>query len=68
MDHENYGRSSRTAGNSDVASGVADLVAATELVIRETHVERIHLWIDLQARCVPPRSPWSGPSGSTGSC
>ena len=29
MDHENYGRSSRTSGNSDIASGVADLIAAT---------------------------------------
>src|SRR5882672_3525288 len=42
MDHENYGRSSRTAGNSDIASGVADLTAATELVIRETGQERLH--------------------------
>src|ERR1700692_593004 len=39
MDHENYGRSSRTAGNSDIASGVTDLTAATELVIRETGQE-----------------------------
>ena len=36
MDHENYGRSSRTEGNSDIASGVEDLIAATALVIRET--------------------------------
>jgi alpha-beta hydrolase superfamily lysophospholipase len=42
MDHENYGRSSRTSGNSDIASGVADLVAATELVIRETGQKRMH--------------------------
>jgi alpha-beta hydrolase superfamily lysophospholipase len=42
MDHENYGRSSRTSGNSDIASGVADLVAATELVMRETGLERMH--------------------------
>jgi pimeloyl-ACP methyl ester carboxylesterase len=42
IDHENYGRSSRTDGNSDVASGVADLIAATELVIRETGQERLH--------------------------
>jgi alpha-beta hydrolase superfamily lysophospholipase len=42
MDHENYGRSSRTSGNSDIASGVADLVAATELVIRETGQPRMH--------------------------
>ena len=42
MDHENYGRSSRTSGNSDIASGVADLIAATELVIRETGQPRLH--------------------------
>jgi alpha-beta hydrolase superfamily lysophospholipase len=42
MDHENYGRSSRTEGNSDIASGFADLIAATELVIRETGQERLH--------------------------
>src|SRR5438067_7472391 len=36
MDHENYGRSSRTPGNSDIASGVEDLIAATDLVIRKT--------------------------------
>src|SRR5437762_13367005 len=42
MDHENYGRSSRTDGNSDIASGVADLIAATELVIREAGQERLH--------------------------
>src|ERR1700730_10681833 len=42
MDHENYARSSRTSGNSDIASGVADLVAATELVIRETGQKRMH--------------------------
>jgi len=42
MDHENYGRSSRTSGNSDIASGVEDLIAATELVIRETGQKRLH--------------------------
>src|SRR5438105_13566325 len=42
MDHAKYGRSSRSEGNSDIASGVADLVAATELVIRETGRERLH--------------------------
>ncbi|MBO0709679.1 MAG: alpha/beta fold hydrolase [Acetobacteraceae bacterium] len=36
MDHEGYGRSSRTDGNSDIASGVADLSAATQVVARET--------------------------------
>ncbi len=43
MDHENYGRSARTDGNSDIASGVEDLIAASELVIRETGQERMHM-------------------------
>ena len=30
MDHEGYGRSMRTAGNSDIASGVEDLKAASD--------------------------------------
>ena len=42
MDHEGYGRSSRTDGNSDIASGVADLVAASDLVARETGATKIH--------------------------
>jgi alpha-beta hydrolase superfamily lysophospholipase len=42
MDHENYGRSSRTSGNSDIGSGVEDLMAATELVIREAGRKRMH--------------------------
>jgi pimeloyl-ACP methyl ester carboxylesterase len=44
MDHENYGRSSRTAGNSDIASGVADLAAAVEVVERETKQTRFHFY------------------------
>ena len=36
VDHENYGRSSRTDSNSDCASGAADLKAAAELVTKET--------------------------------
>jgi pimeloyl-ACP methyl ester carboxylesterase len=43
MDHENYGRSARTDGNSDIASGVEDLIAASELVIRETGQTRMHM-------------------------
>jgi alpha-beta hydrolase superfamily lysophospholipase len=43
MDHENYGRSSRTDGNSDIASGVLDLMAASELVIRETGQAKMHM-------------------------
>src|SRR5216683_2780781 len=44
MDHENYGRSSRTAGNSDIASGVADLQAAMEVVERTTGQKRFHFY------------------------
>ena len=43
MDHEGYGRSDRTAGNSDIASGVADLQAAAAVVERETGATRFHL-------------------------
>jgi alpha-beta hydrolase superfamily lysophospholipase len=42
MDHENYGRSSRTEGNSDIASGVEDLKAGVEVVVRETGRQKIH--------------------------
>jgi len=44
MDFEGYGRSSRTAGNSDIASGVEDLQAASELIVRETGQERLDLY------------------------
>jgi pimeloyl-ACP methyl ester carboxylesterase len=42
MDHENYGKSGRTSGNSDIASGVEDLKAAVEVVARETGRTRFH--------------------------
>jgi pimeloyl-ACP methyl ester carboxylesterase len=42
MDFEGYGKSTVTAGNSDIASGVADLRAATPVVARETGQERFH--------------------------
>ncbi len=44
MDHENYGRSSRTDSNSDIASGVEDLKAGIELVARETGQPKIHIF------------------------
>ena len=43
MDHENYGRSSQTEGNSDIASGVEDLKAGTELVVKETGRQTMHM-------------------------
>jgi pimeloyl-ACP methyl ester carboxylesterase len=36
MDHEGYGHSDRTAGNSDIQSGVDDLACAMKVVERET--------------------------------
>jgi alpha-beta hydrolase superfamily lysophospholipase len=44
MDHEGYGKSSRTAGNSDIASGVEDLKAAIEVVTRETGQAKAHFF------------------------
>ncbi len=44
LDHEGYGRSSRTQGNSDIASGVEDLKAGTEVVARETGQARFHFY------------------------
>ncbi len=36
MDHENYGKSGRTSGNSDIKSGVEDLKAALDVLSKET--------------------------------
>jgi alpha-beta hydrolase superfamily lysophospholipase len=44
MDHENYGRSGRTEGNSDIASGVEDLKAGMEVVERETGRSKVHIF------------------------
>ena len=44
MDHENYGRSSQTQSNSDIASGVADIKAAMEVITRETRRQKVHLF------------------------
>jgi pimeloyl-ACP methyl ester carboxylesterase len=42
MDHENYGKSGRTSGNSDIASGVEDLKAAADVLTRETGQSKFH--------------------------
>lgn len=42
MDHENYGKSGRTSGNADIASGVEDLKAAVAIVARETGAQKYH--------------------------
>ena len=46
MDFEGYGRSDSTEGNSEIASGVEDLKAATEVVARETGQERFHFFVE----------------------
>jgi alpha-beta hydrolase superfamily lysophospholipase len=42
MDFEGYGKSTVTSGNSDIASGVADLRAAVPIVERETGLKKFH--------------------------
>ena len=42
MDHEGYGKSDRTEGNADIASGVEDLKAAMAVVTRETGQKQAH--------------------------
>ncbi len=44
MDFEGYGRSTVTDGNSDIASGVQDLLAASDVVMRETGQRKMHFW------------------------
>lgn len=44
MDHEGYGRSSRTSGNSDIASGVEDLKAAAPVVTAQTGRSKFHFY------------------------
>ncbi|MBV8575563.1 MAG: alpha/beta fold hydrolase [Acetobacteraceae bacterium] len=44
MDDEGYGRSSRSSGNSDIASGVEDLKAAVDVIARETGQSRLHFF------------------------
>ena len=44
MDFEGYGKSAIGPGNSDIASGVEDLKAACEVIVRETRQTRFHLY------------------------
>lgn len=44
MDHEGYGRSTVTSGNSDIASGVEDLKAAMQVIQHETGQSRLHFF------------------------
>jgi pimeloyl-ACP methyl ester carboxylesterase len=42
MDHENYGKSGRTSGNSDIKSGVEDLKASLDVLSKETGRKKYH--------------------------
>jgi len=42
MDHDGYGRSGSSGGNSDIASSVEDLKAGSELVMQETGAPKLH--------------------------
>ena len=44
MDYEGYGRSSKSAGNSNVADGVEDLKAASAVIAKETGQQSFHLY------------------------
>lgn len=44
MDHDGYGRSGWSGGNSDIASGVEDLKAAMPVVARETGQQKVHMF------------------------
>ncbi len=44
LDHEGYGRSTVTDGNSDIASGVEDIKAAMEVIRRETGASSVLLY------------------------
>ena len=44
FDCENYGKSARTSGTSDIASGAADILATLEVVKSETGVTKAHIF------------------------
>jgi len=45
MDHENYGRSThRDSTNSDIASGAQDIKAGMEAIVKETGVQKAHIF------------------------
>jgi pimeloyl-ACP methyl ester carboxylesterase len=44
FDCENYGKSARTSGTSDIASGAADILATLDIVKTETGVTKAHIF------------------------
>ena len=43
MDHENYGHSSQTQSNSDIASGAQDIKAGVDVITKETGAQKVNL-------------------------
>ena len=64
MDHENYGKSGRTSGNSDIASGAQDLKAAMPVVAKETGRQKVHF----MGECAPHSTRRSNRTMSTAWC
>jgi len=50
MDHENYGRSSQTQSNSDIASGAQDIKAGVDVIAKETGAQRFTCSANPRAR------------------
>ena len=44
MDHEGYGKSTTTAGNSDIQCGVDDLAALAPVIAAQTGAERVSMY------------------------
>ncbi len=44
IDHDGYGRSGWSGGNSDIASGVEDLKAAIPVLVQETGQQKLHMY------------------------
>src|SRR2546426_11926678 len=59
MDHESYGRSTRTEGNSDIRSGAEDLAAGSAVVARETGRQKMHFRSEERRVGKECRSRWS---------
>lgn len=68
MDFEGYGKSTVTTGNSDIASGVADLRAALPIVEQETGQSNSISWAKAAARYEPRLLPSPNRGAWTGLC
>ena len=68
MDFEGYGKSTVTAGNSDIASGVADLTAAMPVVERETGQSKFHFMGESSGAIRAAPSPSRNRNGWSGWC